>query len=68
MHSYIPGVCLVMETVLKQIRMSLAHNHQEKIDTYMKNREQIQSIYVIVMKDDDEMVFKKQILHEKILY
>ena len=49
--------------------MSLAHNHQENVDTYtLKNKEKIISIYIIVMKDDDEMMFKRQILHENILY
>ena len=69
MHSYICGVCLVVEIVLRQIRISMAHNHQVNIDTYiMKNREKIISIYIMVMKDDGEMMFKKQILHENILY
>ena len=57
MHSYIRGVCLVVETVLRQIHMLLAHNHQEKreIHTYiMKNREKIISIHIKVMRNDDE--------------
>ena len=66
MHTYIYGVCLVMGIVLRQMCISLTHNHQENIDTYiMENEEKIISIYIIVMKDDDDMMFK---LHENILY
>ena len=57
MHSYI-RMSTVVETVLRQIHMSLAHNNQENIDKYlMKNKEKIIYIYIIVMKDDDEIMF-----------